>query len=177
MAGASRIKKKTTKKRTIKKKVAVKKIRKTVKRIVAKRSFEDSTSGQTGMMSRAELTAYRRARKELYAAAYMELCERVTGKPPAKKLPAESRFIKQVIKYFKGSSGNEPNDFYKIICIKFNYCERMKAWETTINVTRGILALAAILAELVSCGILTALWMITSPLLSELCECKKRQPS
>jgi hypothetical protein len=108
--------------------------------------------------------------QRLYAQAYAELCEAVTGKAPSPAPPPEEEFKEQVRAFFK----KHHDSLHKRICVDLKYCENSKKLETLPKALQGLILLATILTDFaVLAGTVSASWLVLSGLLDELCQCEK----
>ncbi len=108
-------------------------------------------------------------RERLYEEAYRELCEIVTGHKPTDPPPSEKEFIPEVVAFLRDDPGAQL--IREKVCEEFRWCEKRDKLKNLEGFTLGLLTLIGTVTESLGCGVLTGVWILTVPMLNEICGC------
>jgi hypothetical protein len=109
------------------------------------------------------------AQSLLYNNAYHELSEVITGQKPSRTPPPEDEFKVKVAKYIDENR----EELYQKICIEFGYCEKRQNSKNMSEFINGLAILLAVIFDSISCGAASAIWIMSTSLLDELCGCSR----
>ena len=105
----------------------------------------------------------------IYRKAYQELCEIITGKKPTETPPPEEEFKVKVVAFID----SKHEEMHEKVCDEFGYCDKRKKTKNASDFSNALAALLGIIFDSVSCGSASAVWLMSTSVLDQLCGCSK----